>query len=125
LEENVKLYDQERGDTGEENSAKFKDSENNLKVKSNTFGLKSDDLRFGDTLEDVVVSKTGDPPKDISKGKLDTLAVEKKACEGYTYKSEEPRFLDFPPKFEDWSEDQKKDAYDNNFKLYLTTSLRI
>ena len=36
-----------------------------------------------------------------------------------TYTSEEPRFLDFPSNFADWSEDQKKDAYENNFKLYV------
>ena len=35
------------------------------------------------------------------------------------FKSEDPRFLDFPSSFADWSEDQKKDAYENNFKLYV------
>ena len=35
------------------------------------------------------------------------------------FKSEEPRFSSFPSSFADWSEDQKKDAYENNFKLYV------
>ena len=47
-----------------------------------------------------------------------------KSSESYTFKSDDPRFLDFPEKFEDWSEDQKKDAYDNYFKLYLQKSLK-
>mgnify|MGYP007022937530 CR=1 FL=1 len=47
-----------------------------------------------------------------------------KVKETYIFKSDEPRFLDFPEKFEDWSEDQKKDAYDNFFKLYLEKSLK-
>ena len=33
--------------------------------------------------------------------------------EMYVFKSDEPRFLDFPERFEDWSEDQKKNAYHN------------
>ena len=33
----------------------------------------------------------------------------------FIFKSEEPRFLDFPSSFADWSEDQKKDAYENKF----------
>ena len=37
-----------------------------------------------------------------------------KSKESYTFKSDDPRFLEFPEKFEDWSEDQKKDAYDNS-----------
>ena len=48
-----------------------------------------------------------------------------KSKESYTFKSDDPRFLEFPEKFEDWSEDQKKDAYDNYFKLYLQKSLKI
>jgi 23S rRNA pseudoU1915 N3-methylase RlmH len=32
-------------------------------------------------------------------------------------KTEESRSLNFPSNFADWSEDQKKDAYNNNFKL--------
>ena len=44
--------------------------------------------------------------------------------ETYVFKSDEPRFLDFPERFEDWSEDQKKDAYDNYFKLYLEKDLQ-
>ena len=47
------------------------------------------------------------------------------SSESYTFKSEDPRFLDFPENFQDWSEDQKKDAYDNYFKLYLQKSLKI
>ena len=39
--------------------------------------------------------------------------------ETYVFKSEDPRFVDFPSSFADWSEDQKKDAYENNFKLYV------
>ena len=37
----------------------------------------------------------------------------------YIFKSEDPGFLDFHSSFADWSEDQKKDAYENNFKLYV------
>ena len=39
--------------------------------------------------------------------------------ETFVFKSEDPRFLDFPSSFADWSEDQLKDAYENNFKLYV------
>ena len=39
--------------------------------------------------------------------------------ETFVFKSEDPRFLDFPSSFADWSKDQKKDAYENNFKLYV------
>ena len=45
--------------------------------------------------------------------------------ETYVFKSDDPRFLAFPDRFEDWSEDQKKDAYDNYFKLYLEKSLKV
>ena len=78
--------------------------------------FKSDDPN--ETFEDVTVNE----PKDVSKGKHDTLVVEEKPSEAYTFKSEDPRFLDFTTKLEDWSEEHKKDAYANNFKLYLTAS---
>ena len=48
-----------------------------------------------------------------------------KSKESYTFKSDDPRFLEFPERFGEWSEDQKKDAYDNYFKLYLQKSLKI
>ena len=42
----------------------------------------------------------------------------------FIWKSEEIRFDDFPDKFDDWSEDQEKDAYSNNFKLCLQKYLK-
>ena len=64
------------------------------------------------TKKESVAAKAIDEIKDNeNNGELKT--------ETYIYKSEDPRFLDFPSSFADWSEDQKKDAYDNNFKLYL------
>ena len=45
--------------------------------------------------------------------------------ETYVFKSDEPRFLDFPERFEDWSEDQKKDAYDNYFREKFKALLLI
>ena len=38
---------------------------------------------------------------------------------------DDPRFLDFPDRFDNWSEDQKKDAYNNNFMLYLQKNLQM
>ena len=40
------------------------------------------------------------------------------------WESEEIRFKDFPENFDDWSEEQEKDAYSNNFKLYLQKYLK-
>ena len=70
------------------------------------------------TKKESVAAKAIDEIKDNeNNGELKT--------ETYIYKSEDPRFLDFPSSFADWSEDQKKDAYDNNFKLYMQKYLFI
>ena len=50
--------------------------------------------------------------------------VEIKKIQGLIFRSEEPRFSEFPEQFEDWSEEQKSDAYENNFKLYLQKSFK-
>ena len=108
-----KTNEQKKAETGEERIDK-KDKENNLK---------SEDPSSVDALKDVSVTKPVNENKDVSKGGLETSVVEEKASKTYTFKSRDHRFLEFPSNFEEWSEDQKKDAYDNNFKLYLTTSL--
>ena len=46
------------------------------------------------------------------------------ALKSYKFKSDDPKYLLFTEEFEDWSEEQKRDAYDNNFKLYLQKSVR-
>ena len=57
-------------------------------------------------------SENTKPSDDIK----DNLELE---TETFGFKSEEPRFSNFPSSFADWSEDQKEDAYKNNFKLYV------
>ena len=46
-----------------------------------------------------------------------------KNIQGFVFRSENPRFNEFPEHFEDWTEEQKSDAYSNNFKLYLQKSV--
>ena len=60
----------------------------------------------------IVAAKASDKIKDTENNS-------EPKTETYVYKSEDTRFLDFPSSFADWSEDQKKDACDNNFKLYM------
>ena len=55
-------------------------------------------------------------PSDDIKDNENNLELE---TETFGFKSEEPRFSNFPSSFADWSEDQKEDAYKNNFKLYV------
>ena len=64
-----------------------------------------------------------EPTNSICKETLDT-APETGMLEVFTSKSEDPGFLGFPEHFVDWSEEQKRDAYDNNFSLYLKKWLR-
>jgi hypothetical protein len=55
-------------------------------------------------------------PSDEIKDKENNLEF---GSETSGFKSEEDRFAKFPSCFADWSEDQKKDAMDNNFMLYF------
>ena len=59
------------------------------------------------------------------KDSIDTKTVKNtEVTETYTDNSDDPKFLEFPDHFEDWTEEQKKDAYDNHFKLYLQKWLK-
>jgi hypothetical protein len=77
--------------------------------------------QMSESVEDEKLTEIRD---DTCEGTEDSENNLKHAKETYVFKSDEPRFLDFPERFEDWSEDQKKDAYDNNFKLYLEKDLQ-
>ena len=55
-------------------------------------------------------------PSDENKDEENNLEFETKTSSS---KSEETRFSNFPESFADWSEDQKKDAMENNFMLYF------
>ena len=80
--------------------------------------------QFDDNLEDKT-ENLFETQTNCSKDTNNNKTVQSKPSESYTFKSDHPRFLDFPERFEDWSEDQKKDAYDNYFKLYLQKSLKV
>ena len=57
-----------------------------------------------------------------NKPKLSELEIKK--IQGFIFRSKEPRFYEFPEQFEDWSEEQKSDAYENNFEFYLQKSFK-
>ena len=119
LEENVKLFEQEKGETGEEvpslqteTSDNFKDHENNLEVKNvATIAVEEAELVHSDQTEEEIAKKRSEAAKASVEPKDNVNNLE--------LKTEESRFLNFPSNFADWSEDQKKDAYNNNFKLYV------
>ena len=112
----------EKGDTGEEvpsfqteTSDNFKDHENNLEVKNvATIAIEEAELVHSDQTEEEIAKKISEAAKSSDEPKDNENNLELKT-ETYIFKSEEPRFLDFPSSFADWSEDQKKDAYDNHF----------
>ena len=90
-------------------------------------GAKKDNdkpVAYPDNIQmEVINYKEVELTDNISKETLDA-AAETGKIEVYTSKSEDPRFLDFPEHFIDWSEEQKKDAYENNFSLYLKKWLK-
>ena len=67
-----------------------------------------------------IQSKTNKKSKDSKNN--DELQVQENPP--FIWKSDEIRFNYFPESFDDWSEDQEKDAYINNFKLYLHKYLK-
>ena len=119
LEENVKLFEQEKGETGEEvpsfqteTSDNFKDHENNLEVTNvASIAVEEAELVHSDQTEEEIAQKRSEAAKASVEPKDNVNNLE--------LKTEESRFLNFPSNFADWSEDQKKDAYNNNFKLYV------
>ena len=72
-------------------------------------------------LEKEINAEQVEPTNSICKETLDTAPG---IIEVYTSKSEDPGFLGFPQHLVDWSEEQKRDAYDKNFSLYLKKRLR-
>ena len=73
-----------------------------------------------ENLEDET-NKLFETPANVSNDTIDHKTIQPETSESYTFKSDDPRFLVFPERFED----QKKDAYDNYFKLYLQKSLKV
>ena len=68
--------------------------------------------------EEETVQNRSETAKASDKLKDNENNLEPKT-ETFVFKPEDPRFLDFPSRFADWSEDQKKDAYENKFRLYV------
>ena len=113
-EENVKLFEHKKDGTGEKVTSlqTFKDHENNLE-NNNVAGLAVEEAKLvhSDQTEQEIAKKISEASKDSVEPKDNENNLE--------LKSDESRFLNFPSNFADWSEEQKKDACENNFILYV------
>jgi hypothetical protein len=101
-----------------EKKLRQKEKKQSSKIAATITDEEEAELFHSTTSEEETVQKRSEAVKASDELKVNENNTKLKT-DTHFFKPEEPRFLDFPSSFADWSEDQKKDAYENNFKLYV------